>query len=55
MLRGMFGLFLRAIVICWMCIVATQFIKAFYDELNKEVEAMNKSINDIYIEIGLEM
>lgn len=55
MLRGMFGLFLRAIVICWMCIVATQFIKAFYDELNKEVEAMNNSVNKIYIEMGLDI
>lgn len=55
MLRGMFGLFLRAIVICWMCIIATRFIHNFYEELNREVDAMNDGVNRVYIEMGLDI
>ena len=54
MLRGMFVLFLRAIVICWMCIVAANFIHNFYIELNKEVYLMNRDVNRVYKEIGEE-
>ena len=54
MLRGMFGLFLRAIVICWMCIFAAQFIQKFYIEINREVAEMNDSVNRVIIETGLD-
>ena len=54
MLRGYFGLFLRAIVICYMVIVATRFVHNFYIELNKEVYLMNRDVNRVYTEMGLE-
>ena len=53
MFRVICGLVFRAVIICVTCIYATQFIKMFYDELNKEVYEMNKSVNAIYKEVDL--
>ena len=52
MYKSLFGIILRAVIIIYLCISATNFIHDFYTALNDSKSVINQNIYSIYYEIG---